>query len=467
MRHFAWHAVAAVALGSLLASCGGGGGSSASPAALPLVGGTSASPASTPAAGAAAKPGATASPGAGGATAVPAAGATAGPISASSLTFAGFLNPYSWPGGFRPFAATSVFNSLVPANPTIASYSAAVVANQFPGGAGGPVRVNEAGQYDYSHPVFFATAADPLVSLNCQNPTGYVDCGAAGSAYPLQIHIPAKARPAGGTDHQMTIVAPDGSMVDFWSVIGTPGFTSGSGNSCTSTSPYPPRQQTRDWQNGDCLVANNISNAGNISTGSGIVTPPGANVAGTALIGGLITATELISGTINHALYISGQCGVGHQYPGQGNTDQCTSGIGPPIGGLEWYDVPCATTRANPALQLWEQGVLCALNQYGGYFLDNGGGGAYFTGGTFGFTQSEEPTYDYNGAPYTSPFAALSSQGWTALSIATPYLSASGVSLGPAGTRWAYNSDNNWQPSGVDFPDHIHWLDPCVAQKTC
>jgi hypothetical protein len=453
MPRFAWHAVAAVAIGSLLAACGGGGGSSAPPGALPAVGATSAagaaSPGSTPAAGG---PGATAAPGAGG---------------SASTTFLGFLNPSSWPGSFRPFAATSVFNSLVPANPKIASYSSAVVANQFPGGAGGPVRVTEAGQYDYSHPVFYATAADPLVSLNCQNPAGSIDCGAAGSAFPLQIHIPAKARPAGGTDHQFTIVAPDGSMVDFWSVIGTPGFTTGSGNSCTAASPYPPRQQTRDWQNGDCLVANNITNAGNISTGSGIVTPPGANVAGTALIGGLITATELISGTISHALYISGQCGIGHQFPGQGNTQACTSGIGPPIGGLEWYDIPCATTRANTALQPWEQGILCALNQYGGYFLDNGSGGAFFTGGTFGFTQSEESTYDYAGAPYTSPYAALASQGWNIISIANPYLSASGVSLGPAGNRWAYNSDNNWQPNGVDFPDHIHWLDPCVAQKTC
>jgi hypothetical protein len=288
-----------------------------------------------------------------------------------------------------------------------------------------------------------------------------------GSAYPLQIHIPAKARPAGGTDHQFTIVAPHGSMVDFWSVMGTPGFTSGSGNNCTAASPYPPRQQTRDWQNGDCLVANNITNAGNISSGSGIITPPGSNVAGTSLIGGIMTAAELISGTINHALYISGACGIGHQYPGQGNTQSCTSGIGPPIGGLEWYDVRCSTTQANTALRPWEQGVLCALNQYGGYFLDNGAGGAYFTGGTFGFTQSEQPTYDYAGPSYTSPFAALASQGWNVISIPTPYLSASGVSTGPSGNRWVYNSDNNWQPNGVDFPNHIHWLDPCVAQRTC
>lgn len=117
-------------------------------------------PGSTPAAGGtAAKPGATATPGASGSTvAVPVAGASAAPVFVSSSTFGGFLNPYSWPGSFRPFAATSVFNSLVPANPKIASYSSAVVANQFPGGAGGPVRVTEPGQYDYSHPVFYATA---------------------------------------------------------------------------------------------------------------------------------------------------------------------------------------------------------------------------------------------------------------------------------------------------------------------
>jgi hypothetical protein len=387
---------------------------------------------------------------------------------APTLANHGFANAKDWPATFRPFRSSSIFNSLVPLNPRVASYSAIVIAHQFGAtGRSGPVRVQEPGQFDYEHPIFYSSPTDPLVTLKCQNPKDYVNCGKRGTAYPFELRIPAKARPAGGNDAQMTVIAADGSMVDMWALYGTPGHTSGAGDNCTSTNIYPPREAARDWQTGDCLVAHNITNAGNVYTGSGIVTPPGANAAGTSLVGGIVTAQELVSGKIDHALYISGECGVGHQYPAQGDTQTCTSGVGPPLGGLEWYDVPCARTRANGLLQSWEKAILCALNQYGAYFLDNGSGGAYFvSSGTFGFTSSEEPWYDYDGPNFVSPFAALSTQGWDMIQIDDVRRDPNGRLYGTA-ARWRYKNGADWTPNGVDFPHHLHWLDACVARKSC
>jgi hypothetical protein len=120
-----------------------------------------------------------------------------------------------------------------------------------------------------------------------------------------------------------------------------------------------------------------------------------------------------------------------------------------------WYDVPDATTDANPNLQPWEKAVLDALHDYGAYLEDDDGGGAYATG-ISAETESKEPMADFGQA---DPFAALAAQGWTAISIPN----ADGH--GNARLRWI--GANPWQPAGVDLPDHVHWLAPCSAQATC
>jgi hypothetical protein len=173
----------------------------------------------------------------------------------------------------------------------------------------------------------------------------------------------------------------------------------------------------------------------------------------------VITAAELVAGQIDHAIFLTGGCAVGSQYPVEngGSTGQCAGGVGPPLGGREWYDVPCATTQANSALHPWEKAILCALNQYGAYLGDNDGSGPTFTG-INAETESEEPWYDYNGPNYTSPFAALASQGWSTISIPNVRGSASGV-------RWV--GADPWRPAGVNFAAHIHWLAPCSAQGSC
>jgi hypothetical protein len=354
----------------------------------------------------------------------------------SGSTFMGFANAQDWPVSFTPYASNSPFNTRVSVNPTFLANSAAIVAAQFPNGTNdGNIRANEAGQYDYAHARFFAKASDPVVALHCSQYCGAPDNG----GIPATIHIPAVARPARGGDAHLDVVQPDGTDITMW------GANSPGGN----------------WTTGATVTAANIANCGSFASGQGwLPSGPGPTAVGYCTNAGIVTAAELAAGQINHAVIITGECAVGSQYPVErgGTTGQCTSGVGPPLGGREWYDVPCATTQANGALHPWEKALLCALNQYGGYMGDNGNGGVHFTGGVNPGVESEEAWYDFFGPGYTSPFAVLASQGWYSITIANAIGSASG-------TRW-FGADP-WRPSGVNFPAHIHWLAPCSAQGSC
>ena len=350
------------------------------------------------------------------------------------------------PVASRPYGATSIWNTPVSAQPRFLPNSAALVAAQFPGGRNPDgMRGTEAGRYDYSHPIYSAVASDPVISLAC---TRY--CAAK---YPRSMHIPANARVAGGTDAHIAVVQPDGTEIDAWAAYGAPGTK--------LAEDALHNAQTRDWRSGDTLTAGNVSNCGSYRNGPGLASPPGSTAANFCLGAGIVTAAELIAGRIDHALFLTGGCAIGSQYPATGNTRQCTSGqLGPPLGGRVWYDVPCATTRANHALKPWEVSVLCALNVYGGYFGDASGGAASYTGGILPQIASEEPWHDRNGAAYTSPLAPLAAQGWNSITIRD-------ANDGSSGTRWVYDNQSPWNPPGVNFLAHIHWLDPCSAEKRC
>jgi hypothetical protein len=410
----------------LLAGCGGGGAGTAQ--TLPAAGGSTGGSGG----GIAVTSPATAPTTASGGAAVPTAAPTSGSVAAQSTAV--FVNAEDYPATFTPYASTSPFNTKISANPTVLATSATIVANQFPGGLNTQtIRANEAGVYDYNHPRFIASATDPVVTLKCTTYCGAPDNG----GMPATAHVPAVARPAGGSDSHMDVVQPDGTEITMWGV----------------TKP------TANWQSGQTLSASNIANCGSVVSGTGwLATGPGPTAAGYCTNAGMVTAAELIAGQINHAIFITGQCAVGAQYPAEtgASTQQCTSGVGPPLGGREWYDVPCSTTQASSGLEPWEKAILCALNVYGAYLGDNVGGGQYFTG-TGASVESEEPWYDFDGPGYTSPFAPLAAQGWQSVKV---------QSYGSAlGTRWIGASP--WNPSGVNFAAHIHWLAPCSAQGTC
>ncbi len=356
--------------------------------------------------------------------------------------------PTASPVASAPYGPTSPWNRKISANPTIASYSASVIAQEFASGNTQIVRNDEAGAGDYAHPLYFATASDPIVHTVCNQYCPSTPVG--------DIHMPAKARPAGGTDAHMAVVQPDGTEIDFWALYGSPGSD--------TTWDAPHNAQTRDWQTGDTATAGNVSACGSYASGSGNIAAanlPGATAGEACLGAGIINAADLQAGAIHHALYLVLQCAIGSQYPAPtgATTDQCTSGVGPPIGGRLWYDVPDATTNANTGLRPWEKAILNALHDYGGYLEDDFSGGASVSGMSF-MPASGEQTYAYGLA---NPFAALTAapNNWTLMSIAT--LATYGLTV----QEPRYTGADPWQPAGVDFAAHMHWLAPCSAQGAC
>jgi hypothetical protein len=374
------------------------------------------------------------------------------PGSVGALASAVFENGREWATSFTPYAGNSVWNTHVSGNPTIASYSAQAIAKQFPGaGSSSSLQIREPGPNDYGHPIYYASASDPVVKLSCTQYCGAPDNGGV----PQSMYIPAKARPAGGTDAQMAVIQPDGTEIDFWAAYGTPG----SDKNWTA----PHNVQNRDWQSGDTLSAGNIANCGSITNGSGFMAVgPGATAADQCLAGGQVKVNELIQGGINHALALELTCAVGSTYPAPpgANTQQCTSGIGVPLGSRLWYDVPDDVTNANPRLKPWERAILNALHDYGAFFTDNGSGGAFAVGMGIEFSDIPETSANFG---FADPVAVLGTQGWVGSTVSQLPPRDSGS------RRWFYPDTNGgqWNPDGVDFSAHMHWLDACSARNSC
>jgi hypothetical protein len=401
-----------------VAACGRGAQSL--PTSAP---GAAAAAAATPVAVVAAPAVAAATPsavGAGGAAAALAAGPCgSAPTLTNGVEYATAWTPYN--------CVSSPWNMRVSSNPTFASYSDSEIASEFANGDTQPVREQEAGTYDYGHAVYYAAASDPAVNLKC---TAYCNKSDNGGM-PATMHVPAQARPAQGADAQMAVIQPDGTEIDLW------GAQSPGGS----------------WTSGATISAAAIADCGNFVTGSGWTpTGPAATASGACLAGGLLRANELLAGSIDHALFLVAQCAIGWQYPAfpKASTNQCTSGNGPGLGARLWYDVVDATTNANPNLKPWEKAILNALHDFGGYLGDNMSGGSVVSGIGF-LAESGEAPWVFG---QVDPFAALTSQSWTPASV------------GGALTARFIGADT-WQPNGVNFAQHLHWLDPCSAQGSC
>jgi hypothetical protein len=344
-----------------------------------------------------------------------------------------FTNGIEYPASFRPYSPVSPWNLEISAHPKIAAYSATAIKIQFVDGNTGAVRNQEAGRFDYGHPLYFASDDDPLINVACN-----LYCRAG--TFPTRIRIPARARTAGASDAHIAIVQPNGEEIDMWAANGTPGKVQND----------PNGHQTRDWRNGDTIAAANVSDCGSFTTGTGSMKIGPASTAGGACLGaGILRAKELASGHINHALFLVSACAIGDQYPAVPGamTKQCGVGVGAPLGGRLWLDLP-ATTINNLRIAGWEKAILIALHEYGGYLEDNDNSGPHQSGVQF-LGESNQPAVSFG---QQDEFAAL---GWSANRGVTDVLS----------TRWV--GADPWNPPGVDFASHMHWLDPCSAKGTC
>ena len=237
---------------------------------------------------------------------------------------------------WRPYAATSPFNTEVGSSPQIAANSSAVVARILSMQSNPPESLQAGNEWE--HPIYWALPGDPEREVVCVEQRW--ECLPGGT----RIKVPAVAVPATGSDHHFAIVEPDGTEYDFWNA------SLGTG---TISSP----------------VANKTSITG--SGLGGIATAAGFNLAA-----GIILPAEFLAGKINHALFaVVHEC-AGHVYPA--THDDCGSGENLPAEGTHlWLAMSDAQIEALH-LPKWKEGVVKALAHYGAYVGDKGGSGFNF-----------------------------------------------------------------------------------------
>lgn len=283
----------------------------------------------------------------------------------------------NWPGAtWRPYGPKSPFNQPL-GDAAAIPRSAQLVAAALQWGEPASMTVGIAGTTeDYGHPVYYARRRDPRYALHATEPWGH---------NPIQgmwIPVPPGAQPAGGGDHHMTIITPNGWEYDLWHAS----MPSAGGH----TLFFGWGGRTRIY-------------------GSGLGSP--ATAAHFAGLAGVIRPEELAAGKIDHALFIVLRCtGTGrafgygvhesrqpwdssYVYPARAGGTSCAAHDPslPPMGTRFKLAMSSAQIEAMP-FPRWKKAILLALAEYGGYVGDTGGPG-------FAFELQSSSTYTSFGAP--------------------------------------------------------------------
>lgn len=256
-----------------------------------------------------------------------------------------------WPSAcWRPYADTSPFNTPLPRDPRLASNSARLVQRLLGFGRIQNLTAGSAGtRDDYSTPVYYPDADDPLFRIHCVR----YECPEVEGRL---IRIPAQARPAAGGDaHLTTVDQASGTEYDLYDVE-NPGEPVGYGGLLT------------------------VGSAGRTSiNGSGVQLSSSATAAKFGRLGGIIRAQELAAGSIDHALYMVARCDSGeYVYPAAKSGASCRSaGLptadAPPLGTRFQLRMSDAEIQALP-VPAWKKAIVTAMARYGLYFGDTGSG---------------------------------------------------------------------------------------------
>jgi hypothetical protein len=335
--------------------------------------------------------------------------------------------PASYPN--NAFGASGPFYQQLPSSPQIDPNSASAIGYYFNGNT---VRNlawvdgnSSQAQYDYSFPVYTASNSDPLVTIAC---TGGASCADSGA----QIHLPALAQQAGGSDAHLAVLQPNGVEYDFWSVSSQPPYINNAKISASGEAHFT------------------ANGSGDIA--SGFVTGA-ATAGGIALSIGQTYTSELAAGVINHAISLTFPCGTSAWvYPSSQTTGICGQGQGMPLGSRVWWALSDAQTQAIQTSRDM-QTILIALHHYGGFFTDGGSGGASVNGGGVGLglhLENQEAYWIYgNGVDPVLNHAV--SAGWNHI------VTSSGVNRYVIGTSGG----------AINFLSNLQVLAPCVTQGAC
>jgi hypothetical protein len=262
------------------------------------------------------------------------------------------------PACWLPYSSSSPFNTLLPANPTLASAAVnAAFQSHVSTYQWGFLGDNNGGtkfiiEDDGSRPIYFANSSDPLMTIKCTSEYGGNGCTGENGVdiNGMQIHIPSGANPtANGDSHMIVVEVNTGLEFDMF-------HTSVSGSTLT------------------------------MGTGSedNSVTGLGLNDQGTASgiseLAGLLRPSELQAGKINHALTIDLPCtSDSYVYPANGPYgDYCgeffnESQTGAPANGQLLMLDMTPSQISNSGAPGWEQTIMTAMADYGAYVEDTQG----------------------------------------------------------------------------------------------
>lgn len=321
----------------------------------------------------------------------------------SVLLNLGWSNGQRIPAAFLNtiFGASGLFYQQLPANPTLAANSASVISYYFAGNPefnAGWIDGNSAqAQYDYNFPVYKASASDPQVKIVCSQ------IGATCMDNGKLVYLPAAALPAGGSDHRLSVLQPNGLEYDFSGVLSHPPYAGGSTLSVATETNF-----SLDGSN----------------SGAGYVAPGfvmnGIETGGNALSIGQVYTSELASGVINHAVALSFPCGKGTwTFPASKTGGICGNSQGMPMGSRVWWQPSDSSTTALPIAQDLKT-VLIALHHYGGFYVS--GFGPITNGQGLGMTallENQEPYWIYGKGVDPALNYAASAPGWNHIKTST------------------------------------------------
>jgi len=360
----------------------------------------------------------------------------------------GSFGPGAWPPAcWRPFEASSPFNTRIPANPRPIGGSAQrsdaimarilgdISARDYPG------HVTADPQGLGGEPTYYAQPGDPSYVIDCLSYGG--TCTIDG----MSVRIPAQAAPEGGwsapagADRHLTVVDQStGWSYDMWQVRGS-GLPAPGGTLQISFGG-------RSRMVGECSPG--VPADGTNCEPGGVGHATAAHFAGLA---GRVRAEELRAGRIDHALNIVIDCDNGtFVYPARGKGQKCANTAdAPPMGALLQLDMTPQQIDALP-VQPWKKVFLRAMAEYGMYFGD--------TGSQNLFSIEAESGNQYTAFGRPDPWLAYGQENWE------PY-TAGGVTSYVAKL---YNRPDDPDPA-LDWTSavwsHLRVLDPCVAQRTC
>jgi hypothetical protein len=323
----------------------------------------------------------------------------------------------NWPPAcWRPYSNESPFNSLIPDNPRLHPDSNAIVKRLSSDYRIGQLQAGTARQSnDHGHPIYYASANDPLVRVDCRQYCSGVSDG-------QRLRIPAGAEPAFGVDHHMDVIEPDGTEWTLWHA-------------------QAPR-------GGTIVVGEAKKTPGGIS---GLGIGGGVDAAHFGLAAGMIRAQELRAGRINHALVGDAPCATGRNvWPSEGAggstcDEDGTSNTNALTMGMRLQLDPSYMTNARLATYpRWKQIVLRAYRDYGLYVEDTCG-------------------CDTWGAPF-------SESGTQYVSLGFPdKFEAWARDVHNAGQRDVDSYDGDYVfhlEENVNW-SHLRIIDPCVTHRSC